>query len=295
MFLSDKLFVDSKRRTGDGYLAVNARVARAGNVQLYSGSEVGKPGMATVRVYRPADEVFSADTMHSIAHKPVTLGHPAGAVTAVNWRSVAKGWVDGEVARDGEFIRVSMMLADAELIAAIDHGTSELSMGYDCSLQWESGVSPRGEAYDAIQRGIRSNHIACVDRARGGPELRIADFYSTDRKALEMMTDGEIRTMRDSVKSMTASEAAKLPIYDNVRGALMGGGPAEVHCALVDGARPDPVNDEKIDRMAHQVLYEHRVGNAWRGADNVPPFKAKHQDNGQAAYEKRLADAWKTI
>lgn len=112
-------------------------------------------------------------------------------------------------------------------------------------------------------------------------------------RTLSMMTDTEIRTMRDRVKTMTASEAAKLPIYDNVRGALMGGGPAEVHCALVDGARPDPVNDEKIDRMAHQVLYEHRVGNAWRGADNVPPFKAKHQDNGQSAYEKRLADAWR--
>ena len=57
MHLQDKLTIDNKRRTGDGFLVVNARVARAGNVQAYTGAEVGKPEMATVRVYRPADEV----------------------------------------------------------------------------------------------------------------------------------------------------------------------------------------------------------------------------------------------
>lgn len=175
MHLHDKLTIDAKRRTRDGYLTVNARVARAGNVQLYAGTEVGRPEMGVVKVYRPADEVFSADTMESFAHRPVTLGHPAASVSAANWKDVATGWSDGEVARDGDFIRVSMLLADAGAIAAVEGGTRELSMGYDCLLEWTTGVTSAGEAYDAIQRNIRSNHIAIVPAARGGPELRIGD------------------------------------------------------------------------------------------------------------------------
>ena len=109
MHLQDKLTIDDKRRTRDGYMTVNARVARAGNVQVYGGSEVGRPDLATVRVYRPAAEVFSADTMQSFAHRPVTFGHPTQTVSSTNWRDVAKGWSDGEVIRDGEFVRVSML------------------------------------------------------------------------------------------------------------------------------------------------------------------------------------------
>ncbi|APO67252.1 hypothetical protein IE4872_CH01610 [Rhizobium gallicum] len=236
MHLQDKLTIDEKRRTRDGYLTVNARVARAGNVQLYTGAEVGRPDLATVRVYRPADEVFSADTMQSFAHRPVTLGHPSQSVSSTNWRDVAKGWSDGEVVRDGEFVRVSMLLADADTIAAVENGTRELSMGYDCSLDWTSGTSPSGEAYDAIQRGIRSNHIACVPQARGGSELRIGDSAGGNRKELHMMNDAEQRNMRDSVRGMSLDQAAALPIYDNVRGAVMSGMPAEKYCAIIDGA-----------------------------------------------------------
>lgn len=136
---------------------------------------------------------------------------------------------------------------------------------------------------------------------RDGHAVRIGSIMFQDgkpaapssRRALAMMTDTEIRTMQDSVKTMTASDAAKLPIYDNVRGSTYGGQPAERYFAIADGARPDPVNDAQIDRMAHQVLYERRVGNAWRGADDAAPVRVQHQDNGQAAYEKRLADAWR--
>jgi hypothetical protein len=182
MQFHDKLTIDGTRRTRDGYMTVNARVARGGNVQTYLGSEVGKPEMASVRVFRPADEVFSTDTMQSFAHRPVTLGHPSSSVSSTNWKDVAKGWSDGEVARDGDFIRVSMLLADAEAISAVEGGTRELSMGYDCSLDWTSGVSPSGEVYDAIQRGIRSNHVAIVPAARGGAELRIGDSAVAEQR-----------------------------------------------------------------------------------------------------------------
>ncbi len=183
MHLFDRMSVDGTRRTTSGYLVVNARVARAGNVQQYMGYEVGKPEMAVVRVYRPDAEVFNKDTLASFAHRPVTFGHPSEAVTADNWKAVARGWSEGEVARDGEFVRLSMLVADAGVIRAIEGGTREISMGYDCELDWTSGVSPQGDVYDARQTRIRGNHIAIVDTARGGHELKIGDAHmAADRE-----------------------------------------------------------------------------------------------------------------
>lgn len=264
MHLQDKLTIDGQRRTRDGYLTVNAKVARANNVQLYSGSEVGKPEMPVVRVFRPADEVFSSDTMQSFAHRPVTLGHPNHAVSANNWKDVAKGWSDGEVARDGEFVRVSMLLADAGTIREIEDGTRELSMGYECTLDWTAGVSPSGEAYDAIQRGIRSNHIAVVPAARGGSELRIGD--SANGKEPRVMTDAERQTMKDSVKGMPLDQAAALPLYDGVRGVVTSGMPAERYFAILDGADvgAPKVSDAEAKSMAAYDQMVADLNGSWR-------------------------------
>lgn len=290
MHLQDKLTIDEKRRTRDGYLTVNARVARAGNVQLYSGSEVGRPDLGTVRVYRPADEVFSADTMQSFAHRPVTLGHPSRSVSSTNWRDVAKGWSDSEVVRDGEFVRVSMLLADADTIAAVENGTRELSMGYDCSLDWTNGTSPSGEAYDAIQRGIRSNHIAVVPHARGGSDLRLGDSVGGNRKELHMMTDAEKQTMRDSVRGMPLYQAAKLPIYDNIRGLTTSGMRAERYYAILDGAdanksiEPTEENIRALgDQLAARQACERDLNNGWRGD------AAKPVNDNRASAERQVA------
>ncbi|WP_313522251.1 DUF2213 domain-containing protein [Shinella sp.] len=256
--MQDKLTIDDKRRTRDGYMTVSARVARAGNVQLYGGAEVGRPELATVRVYRPADEVFSADTMQSFAHRPVTLGHPSSSVSSTNWRDVAKGWSDGEVVRDGEFVRVSMLLADADTITAVENGTRELSMGYDCSLDWTAGTTPAGEAYDAVQRRIRSNHIAVVPQARGGSELRLGDSAGANRKELNMMNDAEKRTMRDSVRGMPLSQAKDLPIYDEFKTFWNNGMPANEFAALHDGAIVEP-RQQTADEARVEAARDHMI------------------------------------
>lgn len=187
MIICDAVLIDGVRRTADGYLVASAKVARTG-IQIYGGAEVGKPEMATVRVYRPEAEVFAKDALHSFAHRPVTLNHPSELVTADNWQRHAKGWTGDEVARDGEHIRVPMLIADAETIRAVEQGTRELSMGYTTDLKWEAGVTPAGEAYDAIQTSIRANHLAVVAAARGGSELRIGDHQKDQPMTLKTVT-----------------------------------------------------------------------------------------------------------
>lgn len=176
MQFTDKLTLDGAiRRTADGYGVVSAKVARGGNVQVYLGSEVGATDKATVRVYRPESEVFKKDAIASYAGVPVTINHPKDGVSADTWKDLAVGEVGDDVLRDGEFVRVPMMLRDVTAIKAVEDGKRELSMGYSAEIKFADGVTPAGEAFDAIMSDFKMNHVAIVDQARGGAELRIGD------------------------------------------------------------------------------------------------------------------------
>lgn len=165
----------SVRKTVDGFLVATPRVARIG-IQDYFGTEIGRPDLAKVRVYRPEAEVFHKDAMTSLAHRPISQNHPQEMITASNWRDHAVGQVGEEVARDGDYIRVPIMLMDGDVINDVDAGTRELSLGYTCDFDFTPGKIPgTDDAYDAVQRNIRVNHLAVVGTARGGNKLRIGD------------------------------------------------------------------------------------------------------------------------
>ncbi|KRG47352.1 hypothetical protein ARC20_03205 [Stenotrophomonas panacihumi] len=174
MFLTDRVSVSAPRRTADGYLVADAKVARTG-IQEYLGSELGRPDIPIVRVYRPPEEVFAQDAMHSYAYRPVTVEHPAQMVDADTWKAVSAGATGAEVVRDGQFVRVPLVLMDAAAIKAYESGKRELSMGYSAEIVFRDGVTPEGQPYDAVQTQLRMNHVALVKKARGGDQLRIGD------------------------------------------------------------------------------------------------------------------------
>jgi len=185
--LYDAAPISTRRKTGDGYLVAEARAARTG-VQLYSGAEVGRPDLQVVRVMRPHDEVFSSDSLASYAHKPMTVGHPPKGVTAETWRQHSVGHTSNEVAQDGIYVRLPMMLADAEAIRSLENGTKEISVGYTCDLAWEPG-SANGETWDAVQKRIRVNHVAIVPKGRAGAECRISDAAPPNTERAHTMAD----------------------------------------------------------------------------------------------------------
>lgn len=199
--LVDRITLDANdiRITSDGYLVANPRVARTG-IQLYRGSEVGMKDKAIVRVYRPEEEVFNKDSLHSMAHRPVTNDHPPVAVTADNWKDYAVGQTGGDVARDGDFVRVPMCVMDSKTIKDIQSGKNQLSQGYSCELVFGDGVTPSGEKYDAKMTNIRGNHSAIVKFARGGDRLALGDsappltmvFPEAFGKAVRMIGDGKV-------------------------------------------------------------------------------------------------------
>lgn len=182
MDLFDTAEIRDARITKDGYLVADALVARANNIQTYRAGELkldGVPADRVVRVFRPEAEVFAADSMASAAHRPITLDHPAKFVDANNWRELARGEIGAEIVRDGEFIRVPVKMMDAGAIQSVQNDRREFSLGYTADIDMTPGTF-EGQAYDAVMRSLRYNHLAAVRNARGGKELRIVDERRED-------------------------------------------------------------------------------------------------------------------
>ncbi|AGC35702.1 head maturation protease [Rhizobium phage RHEph06] len=194
----DSATVSGFKKTQEGYLVADALTARTG-IQAYAGYEVGRPDLQVVQVYRPAEEVFSKDSLQSFSHVPVTDDHPTVAVDAANWKDLAKGEVSTDVLRDGERLRIPLILKDQAIIDKVESGKRELSVGYSCTLDWAGGTTPDGMTYDAVQRDIRANHVAVVKRGRAGSEFRIGDSAANWGAAPIVNDHRELPNMRTIV------------------------------------------------------------------------------------------------
>jgi len=210
--LMDRVPVSGLRRDSAGNLVGVARAARTG-IQIYSGFEVGRPDMRQVRVYRPEEEVFSRGTMASFAAVPVTIDHPPVLIDTENWKDYAKGeTASDDIVRDGEVIRVPFIIRDAGAIKAAEDQKHEVSMGYQSKLDFTAGQTPDGEAYDAVMRCLRMNHLAIVDKARGGPQLRIGDSEPKREPAVKtILIDGF------QVEVTDQAEAAIVKLQANIQ------------------------------------------------------------------------------
>lgn len=187
--LCDTLTLDrSARICADGSLVAEVFAARTG-LQDYRGAEVdpdnahGLRDQALVKVYRPEAEVFKADSLATFAAAPVTVDHPSVAVTADNWKGLGVGEINGDVVRDGQRVRVPIIVRDAGAVTAATTTHKQLSMGYATELVFpQDGKHPDGTACDAYQTNLKINHIALVPAARGGPELRVVDERTAPHK-----------------------------------------------------------------------------------------------------------------
>lgn len=174
MKFTDRAQIGGMKETQDGYLVGQLRCARTG-LQSYLGSELGLPTNDVISVYRPESEVFSRESLASYANKPISDDHPPEFVTADNWKQYGKGDIGSDVVRDGEFVSVSYKIMDGDTIAKVKAGKAEVSMGYMAEIDFTDGMTPDGEPYQAIQKNIRINHLAIVDRGRAGSECGFSD------------------------------------------------------------------------------------------------------------------------
>lgn len=162
--------------SAEGYLICRGvPVARSGT-QYYMPEELQLAGNAggpnPVPVYRPEEEVFSPACMASFEGKPVTEDHPdlPEGVSAENIREYQKGHAQNIRRGKGpqkNLLLADLVITDPETIRHIREGKREISCGYTYTLAEENGRF--------VQREIRGNHIAVVDRGRAGSRVRIND------------------------------------------------------------------------------------------------------------------------
>lgn len=194
--------------TDEGYLKVPGRVARTG-IQQYLASELGltdrKPD-EIVNVYRPPEEVFAPDALSSYADADITNGHPDDMVTADSFKRVSLGHATDAGRAEDDYVVVDLLIKDKDGIKAVEEGRVNLSAGYNAEYHQEPGTTADGTDYEYVQRGIRINHIALVDRARAGQGARLYDHQRG--AAMSTVTlDGQTVEVQDQATAKLIQQA----------------------------------------------------------------------------------------
>lgn len=207
-----------------------------------------------VPVYRPEEEVFSPACMASFEGKPVTEDHPdlPEGVSAENIREYQKGHAQNIRRGKGpqkNLLLADLVITDPETIRHIREGKREISCGYTYTLAEENGRF--------VQRDIRGNHIAVVDRGRAGSRVRIND---SERRTNQMKkpntTDTPVRLLARMAASALRGndlEPEELPevaaLLETVAAMETAGGETgtgeEIRVSHTEAEIPDPEPEEE--------------------------------------------------
>jgi len=162
-----KLNTDKPKITENGFLIAKVTATKTGVFPYIE--QNGK----IRRELRLPEEVFKKDSMESLANISFTDMHPFEAVHAFNSSKYTKGLTGNVVKQNNDLLETELTVFDGQTIENIINGKIEVSAGYKRDLEYKSGVY-NGQSYDCIQRNIRYNHLACVDKGRAnfGDELR---------------------------------------------------------------------------------------------------------------------------
>lgn len=256
--MPDRFFVteqlgDKQHMTPEGFLVIeDTPIARTG-IQEYLPRELplnrydfAPAPDGIYYVDRPESEVFHTDAMRSANGKAVVNDHPWEDVTADNWRSLSIGDVYNP-RRLGSVLIADIVIKDRAGIELVRAGKRELSCGYDVDYY---EVSPG----QLVQRNIRINHVALVERGRCGSACAIADHEPTDlsHRSTSSQQEGRMATgkttHRLSMKDRLLASIGK--VFDEAGegveknmgagdGEGEGGGPFKVENHIYAGAPTD--------------------------------------------------------
>lgn len=176
----DRASVTAPEETPEGFWRCDASIGSVG-VFAYRRADG-----SIQREYRPAVEVFHADSIASALGKPATVGHP-GMVNAKSVRAHRVGGLLGTPRADGAQLLVRMQLDDDGAVARARAGElRDISPGYNVREDRTPGVHPEFGPYDLVQREIRYNHFALLPPGAGrqgsavGLRLDAADAIAVD-------------------------------------------------------------------------------------------------------------------
>jgi hypothetical protein len=179
-----------------------------------------------IRELRPPEEVFDENSLNTLRLKPITNNHPKDLVTIDNVKKYEIGTTGDSVYKDSYAVSVPISIRDEKSINDIKNGKRALSCGYIADLDFTPG-NWMGVPYDAIQRNIRYNHVAIVDKGRAG-DLAVMRLDSNeailinDSLYIDNNDDGG-KNMSDNLKRIVLdgvdyqAEAAVVTAYTQIK------------------------------------------------------------------------------
>lgn len=227
--------------TPEGYLLCSdVRIARTG-AMLYRPDEVPEvrpaPNGQMVVIMRDADVLFAPEAIASFSGKPVTNDHPPALLSETDTRKYQIGVLLNPRRGEGvdtEYLMADLLITDADTIALIvAKKKREVSPGYDAELEEVKPGLGR-------QTSILGNHLAIVDRGRGGSTCAIQDKETDMAKPRKMSLMDRLRAaFRDNDE--TAFESALADAPEGLAGEPDGDeGGVHVHIHNAPAADPAP-------------------------------------------------------
>jgi uncharacterized protein len=221
-------------RTPQGGARVPAALTRTGIL------EYRRADGSIRREYRPADEVFRADSLGGLRGASVTTDKHQ-MVTPANYRELTVGHVIGEPRADGDKVVAELDINDARTLERIDAGElQEISSGYVVNYDPTPGVY-NGVRYDGVQREIQYNHVLLLPKG-GGRAGRDVGLRLDSNSAV--CDTGEVLTV-SADKDQDVSDAQKKIVVIRLDGVGEVERGSDAHIAYLENQTKTAVAAEK--------------------------------------------------
>ena len=210
-FYTTEKLSENMEKTPEGFLLCHdVPISRTGFFE-YLKSETNlktADDRGIVKLERPAEELFSEQTIKSFEGKPVVIGH-SSFVTPENWKNRTIGIVQNVRRgkdKDADKLLADLLITDRKGINIIEkNNLREVSCGYD-AVDEEIG--------NGIGRmsGIIGNHVALVENGRCGSACRIKDgAMSTNLKTVlrRLFKDGDDEKFNETLDELEIKKVAE--------------------------------------------------------------------------------------
>jgi len=191
----------------NGYITIPKNPISKSGIFQYLGKSIS-PELEPEKVYnvwRPEEELNNPETIESFKLTPWIPEHVMLGEGFTPAESVGVQGVTGETVEFlGDTLYSKLKLFGEDLKKLIKAGLKELSCGFRCQWVIQAGVF-QGQPYDVIQRQIRGNHLASVENARMGSDVRVAmdrAIFALDSIDFKLKPNGEIMDPKEVAKAI---------------------------------------------------------------------------------------------
>lgn len=191
----------------NGYITIPKNPISKSGIFQYLGKSISpelEPDR-TYNVWRPVEELNNPETIESFRLTPWISEHVMLGEGYTPAENVGVQGVTGETVEFvGDTLYSKLKLFGEDLKKLIKAGLNELSLGFRCQWIMQSGTFG-GKPYDVIQRQIRGNHLASVDNARMGSDVRVAmdrAVFALDSIDFKLKPNGEIMDLKEVAKAI---------------------------------------------------------------------------------------------